>query len=175
MNLRHAQAGSPGRRDFDNLARHSSHGTREGGYDFAGRDGDDFAGAHPVCAGRGCNAEWRGARRKSRRGQVGTRLFADSCATCHRSAKGLTKGRFRLTLYFFLQQHYASNSSSAWELSSYLESVDAGARPKSHGAGPKRSPVRVGTGVAVGRVVGVPAGEAAAVGEAGATVAVGWG
>jgi hypothetical protein len=73
-------------------------------------------------------------------GKSGTRLFADSCATCHRSAKGLTKGRFRLTLYFFLQQHYASNSSSAWELSSYLESVDAGTRPKSHGAGPKRSP-----------------------------------
>jgi hypothetical protein len=73
-------------------------------------------------------------------GKSGARLFADSCATCHRSAKALTKGRFRLTLYFFLQQHYASNSSSAWELASYLESVDAGARPKSRGAASKRHP-----------------------------------
>jgi hypothetical protein len=71
-------------------------------------------------------------------GKSGARLFADSCATCHRSAKSLTKGRFRLTLYFFLQQHYVSNSSSAWELASYLESVDAGAKPKLRG-GPKRS------------------------------------
>ena len=73
-------------------------------------------------------------------GKSGARLFSDSCATCHRSAKGLTKGRFRLTLYFFLQQHYASNSNSAWELSSYLESVDDRARPKSRAAAPKRSP-----------------------------------
>src|SRR5262249_49487410 len=57
-------------------------------------------------------------------GKSGARLFADSCAACHRGPRGLTKGRFRLTLYLFLQQHYASNSSSAWELSSYLESVD---------------------------------------------------
>jgi len=73
-------------------------------------------------------------------GKSGVRLFADSCATCHRSAKGLTKGRFRLTLYFFLQQHYASNSSSAWELASYLESVDDRSRPKSHAGTPKRTP-----------------------------------
>jgi hypothetical protein len=73
-------------------------------------------------------------------GKSGARLFADSCAACHRSAKGLTKGRFRLTLYFFLQQHYASNSSSAWELASYLESVDDRARPKSRAGGPKRAP-----------------------------------
>jgi hypothetical protein len=28
-------------------------------------------------------------------------------------------------LFLFLQQHYTSNSSSAWTLTSYLESVDA--------------------------------------------------
>jgi mono/diheme cytochrome c family protein len=71
-------------------------------------------------------------------GKSGPRLFADSCAACHRSARGLTKGRFRLTLYLFLQQHYASNSSSAWELSSYLESVDDGSRNKSRPATSKR-------------------------------------
>ena len=58
-------------------------------------------------------------------GKPAPKLFAESCAACHRSARGLAKGRFRLTLYLFLQQHYASNSSAAWALTSYLESVDA--------------------------------------------------
>jgi cytochrome c len=75
-------------------------------------------------------------------GKSGAQLFADSCVTCHHRAKGLTKGRFRLSLYLFLQQHYASNSSVAWDLASYLESVDEGGRPRPaaakrlpHGAG----------------------------------------
>jgi mono/diheme cytochrome c family protein len=75
------------------------------------------------------------------------KLFADSCAACHRSARGLAKGRFRLTLYLFLQDHYASNSSSAWALTSYLESVDeakrgssrAAAKPRASSAGTPRS------------------------------------
>jgi hypothetical protein len=57
-------------------------------------------------------------------GKSATRLFADSCTACHRSARGLARGRFRVTLFLFLQEHYATNSSSAWELTSYLESVD---------------------------------------------------
>jgi mono/diheme cytochrome c family protein len=73
-------------------------------------------------------------------GKSVTRLFADSCATCHRSARGLAKGRFRLTLYLFLQKHYASNSSSAWALSSYLESVDGAPRGRSRTAAAKPSP-----------------------------------
>jgi hypothetical protein len=131
---------SPSRRHFDNLARHSSHGTREGGYDLWGvmatilRGRILFALGVAALLGGAAHAENLDA------GKSGARLFADSCTTCHRSAKGLTKGRFRLTLYFFLQQHYASNSSSAWELASYLESVDEGARPKPRGAAPKRSP-----------------------------------
>ena len=68
------------------------------------------------------------------------KLFAESCAACHRSARGLAKGRFRLTLYLFLQDHYASNSSSAWALTSYLESVDSA----------KRSPSRVAAKPAAG-------------------------
>jgi mono/diheme cytochrome c family protein len=73
-------------------------------------------------------------------GKSAARLFADSCATCHRSARGLAKGRFRLTLYLFLQEHYASNSSSAWALSSYLESVDSAQRARSRDAAAKLSP-----------------------------------
>lgn len=78
------------------------------------------------------------------------KLFAESCAACHRSARGLAKGRFRLTLYLFLQDHYASNSSSAWALTSYLESVDsakrspsrAAAKPPAATAGASRSSLR---------------------------------
>jgi hypothetical protein len=57
-------------------------------------------------------------------GKSATRLFADSCTTCHRSARGLAKGRFRPTLFVFLQEHYTSSYSTAWELASYLASVD---------------------------------------------------
>ena len=64
-------------------------------------------------------------------GKPAPKLFAESCAACHRSARGLSKGRFHLTLYLFLQKHYASGSSSAWALTSYLESIDAAKRSKS--------------------------------------------
>jgi hypothetical protein len=117
-----------------------SDGTREGGYDLRGVMATILRGR--ILFALGVAAVLGGAARAENldAGKSGARLFADSCATCHRSAKGLTKGRFRLTLYFFLQQHYASNSSSAWELSSYLESVDDRARPKSRAAASKRSP-----------------------------------
>jgi mono/diheme cytochrome c family protein len=73
-------------------------------------------------------------------GKSAVKLFADSCATCHRSARGLAKGRFRLTLFLFLQEHYASNSSSAWALTSYLESVDSAQHDRSRDAAAKSSP-----------------------------------
>jgi hypothetical protein len=73
-------------------------------------------------------------------GKSGARLFGESCATCHHRARGLTKGRFRLSLYFFLQQHYASNSSAAWELASYLESIDDAPRGRPRSAATKRPP-----------------------------------
>src|ERR1700739_3661035 len=79
-------------------------------------------------------------------GKSGARLFADSCVTCHHRAKGLTNGRFRLSLYLFLQQHYASHSSAAWELPSYLEPGDEGGRPRRAAA---KKPSR-GTGLAGG-------------------------
>ena len=69
-------------------------------------------------------------------GKSPAKLFADSCATCHHSPRGLTKGRFRLTLFMFLQDHYSSNSSSAWALASYLESVDSAQHGRSRGAKP---------------------------------------
>jgi hypothetical protein len=70
-------------------------------------------------------------------GKSAARLFADGCATCHHTARGLAKGRFNLTLYLFLQEHYVSNSSSAWALTSYLESVDSARRGQSRTAAVK--------------------------------------
>ena len=58
-------------------------------------------------------------------GKPAAKLFADGCAACHHSARGLAKGRISLVLFLYLQQHYTSSSSSAWTLTSYLESVDA--------------------------------------------------
>jgi mono/diheme cytochrome c family protein len=83
-------------------------------------------------------------------GKPAPKLFAESCAACHRSARGLSKGRFHLTLYLFLQKHYASGSSSAWALTSYLESIDAAkrsgsrvaSRPPAGAAGASRSSFR---------------------------------
>ena len=72
-------------------------------------------------------------------GKSAAKLFGDSCATCHRSARGLAKGRFRLTLFLFLQKHYATSSSSAWALTSYLESVDTPQRGRSRAAAAKPS------------------------------------
>jgi mono/diheme cytochrome c family protein len=60
-------------------------------------------------------------------GKSGARLFAESCVTCHRSPRGLAKGRFSLTLYMFLQQHYVSTASAAKELTAYLQAADSAA------------------------------------------------
>jgi mono/diheme cytochrome c family protein len=73
-------------------------------------------------------------------GKSAQKLFAETCAACHRSPRGLSKGRFSFTLYLYLQKHYASNSSSAWALTSYLESVDAAKRaPTRAAAAPTRA------------------------------------
>jgi mono/diheme cytochrome c family protein len=72
-------------------------------------------------------------------GKSAQKLFAETCAACHRSPRGLSKGRFSFTLYLYLQKHYASNSSSAWALTSYLESVDAAKRAPTRAATPTRA------------------------------------
>src|SRR5262245_54814224 len=65
-----------------------------------------------------------GAQENLDAGKSASKLFAESCASCHRSTRGLSKGRFTISLYLYLQEHYAANSSSAWALASYLNSVD---------------------------------------------------
>jgi hypothetical protein len=67
-------------------------------------------------------------------GKSAVRLFADSCVTCHRSPRGLAKGRYRVTLFAFLRDHYSATSGTAWELASYLSSVDTPQRGRSRTA-----------------------------------------
>src|SRR5262245_46677853 len=81
-----------------------------------------------------------GAQENLDAGKSAPKLFAETCAACHRSAKGLAKGRFSFTLYFYLQKHYASNSSSAWALASYLESVEGGKRAPTRAAAAAPAP-----------------------------------
>jgi len=88
-------------------------------------------------------------------GKSAPKLFSESCVTCHRSPRGLAKGRFRLTLYMFLQKHYVSGSGSAWALASYLESVDSAKRDQAKGA--KRPAGTTGTGRSVRPPASVPA------------------
>ena len=59
------------------------------------------------------------------------KLFGTTCANCHRSARGLAKGRFSITLWYYLQQHYTSSSATARTLTAYLQSVDTPPRSKS--------------------------------------------
>jgi len=75
-------------------------------------------------------------------GKPAARLFADGCSSCHHRARGLAKGRFTVTLYLFLQQHYASNSSSAWALASYLASLDDAPNGQTRSARTRHSPSR---------------------------------
>nr|WP_245285155.1 hypothetical protein [Bradyrhizobium sp. WSM3983] len=57
-------------------------------------------------------------------GKSPEKLFADGCTACHRSPRGLAKGRMSLTLSWFLSDHYATSSDSAKALAAYLVSVD---------------------------------------------------
>jgi hypothetical protein len=73
-------------------------------------------------------------------GKSAAGLFADGCATCHRSPRGLAKGRFKLTLYLFLKDHYASSADSASALASYLVSVDSNQRGQPRAAAKSSHP-----------------------------------
>jgi hypothetical protein len=60
-------------------------------------------------------------------GKSAERLFASNCAACHRSPRGLAKQN-RLSLFFFLRQHYTSSQASASELATYLAAMSVEAR-----------------------------------------------
>jgi hypothetical protein len=75
-------------------------------------------------------------------GKNAQRLFADTCSACHRSPRGLAKGRYRFTLMMFLKEHYSTSSNTASELADYLASVDVpqGGPPRAGAGKPPRKP-----------------------------------
>jgi hypothetical protein len=124
-------------RFFDSVADHKRYRAREGwGRQLAGILSGHVrlvASLFAVLACAAVHAE------DLDQGKSPQKLFADSCAACHKSARGLTK-RGYLTLYFFLKDHYASNSTSAWALTSYLESVEDTPRGRSKQTAGKTPP-----------------------------------
>jgi hypothetical protein len=71
-------------------------------------------------------------------GKSAERLFASNCAACHRSPRGLAKQN-RLSLFFFLRQHYTSSQQSASELATYLVATSGdGRRAKQKSTADKR-------------------------------------
>jgi hypothetical protein len=58
------------------------------------------------------------------RNQSGPKLFAASCVQCHKSARGLAKGRVSFMLSYYLRSHYTSGAETASILTAYLQSVD---------------------------------------------------
>ncbi len=44
--------------------------------------------------------------------KTAAKLFATTCANCHHSARGLAKGRFSITLWYYLQQQQPTKSAA---------------------------------------------------------------
>jgi hypothetical protein len=92
------------------------------------------------------------------RNLTGPKLFASSCATCHRSARGLAKGRVSFMLTYYLRQHYTSSTASAQVLSAYLQSVDTPPAKTKTGARKPRSSNLVTGSTAKSATSRLPAG-----------------
>jgi hypothetical protein len=84
-------------------------------------------------------------------GKSGPKLFAASCVQCHKSARGLAKGRMSFTLSYYLRQHYTSSSATADILTAYLQSVDTPPAKAKRPAG-KAQPKSAATGAAPSRL-----------------------
>jgi len=53
-------------------------------------------------------------------GKSGQGLFATNCSSCHRTPRGLAKRTNRISLFYFLREHYTASQASANELTTYL-------------------------------------------------------
>jgi mono/diheme cytochrome c family protein len=63
-------------------------------------------------------------------GKPASELFANYCAVCHKSTRGLATGRNSLTLSLFLREHYAASSQQAAALAAYVISAGGNAPAK---------------------------------------------
>lgn len=60
-------------------------------------------------------------------GKPASELFANYCAVCHKSTRGLANGRSSFTLSLFLREHYAAGSQQAAALAAYVISAGGNA------------------------------------------------
>ena len=60
-------------------------------------------------------------------GKPASELFANYCAVCHKSTRGLANGRNSLTLSLFLREHYAASREQAAALAAYVMSAGGNA------------------------------------------------
>ena len=60
-------------------------------------------------------------------GKPASELFANYCAVCHKSTRGLANGRNSVTLSMFLREHYAASSQQAAALAAYVISAGGNA------------------------------------------------
>src|SRR6516225_3572161 len=72
-------------------------------------------------------------------GKPASELFANYCAVCHKSTRGLANGRSNLTLSLFLREHYASSREQAAALAAYV--INAGGNAPAPAAKPERARV----------------------------------
>lgn len=63
-------------------------------------------------------------------GKTPQQIFAATCAVCHQSVQGLTKGRGAGQLGSFLRQHYTTSVGQANSLAGYLATVPARGAPE---------------------------------------------
>src|SRR5262245_15065472 len=60
-------------------------------------------------------------------GKSASELFANYCAVCHKSTRGLANGRSSLMLSLFLREHYAASGQQAAALAAYVISAGGNA------------------------------------------------
>src|ERR1700740_46724 len=63
-------------------------------------------------------------------GKPASELFANYCAVCHKSTRGLANGRSSLSLSLFLREHYDASSQQAAALAAYVISAGGNAPAK---------------------------------------------
>jgi len=76
-------------------------------------------------------------------GKSPAEVFANDCATCHKSARGLANGRGSSGLASFLVEHYTASKDQAASLAAYVMGAGGGeAAPATHGPKPASPPDR---------------------------------
>src|SRR5580692_11645887 len=76
-------------------------------------------------------------------GKSPAEVFANDCATCHKSARGLANGRGSSGLASFLVEHYTASKDQAASLAAYVMGAGGGeAAPATRGPKPASAPDR---------------------------------